>query len=121
MTQNQKVLRQMNALCDRCGARGIPGCSHVSCGGIFVRTKPQSRKEVRIYPPFVYTGKNKRVRYELYDEAVKKNKVGDLVTHFASAPGVGKITYEISKIDETGVYGRVLFDSIRELEPSEVR
>jgi len=46
--------------------------------------------------------------------------VGEEVTHSASAPGTGKVTYRITRIDEEGAWGFVIANSVRELTVAEV-
>lgn len=66
-----------------------------------------------LYPPTVWSTNTERARasgepecipYECYVNAVRNNKVGDVVRAWAGAPGVGHITHRITRIDETGVY-----------------
>ncbi len=55
-----------------------------------------------------------------YLEAMRDNHIGDTVKHFAGAPGIGYIEYMISRMDETGVWGYTLRNTVRELRPEEV-
>ena len=46
--------------------------------------------------------------------------VGEKITHYAGAPGIGRIVYRITREDADGWWGYVIEDTIRELDPSEV-
>jgi hypothetical protein len=48
------------------------------------------------------------------------HEIGQRVTHFAAAPGIGMITYEVALIDDKGVWGRVLKNTIRIASPWEI-
>lgn len=91
----------------------IPGTSRV-------RAWPFTYEQ--IYAPKVYTtpGMDEPVDSELYLKAKAENKVGDEVTHHAGAPGTGYVTWRITRIDDTGVWGFQVENTVRELEPSEV-
>lgn len=78
-------------------------------------------KEELIYPPKVWshntpkaqeTGEPEEIDYDLYLEAKANSKPGDRLTAYAGAPGVGHITREITRIDDTGVYGIVIENTI---------
>lgn len=71
-------------------------------------------KEILIYPPKVFsrntpraheTGEAEEVEYDIYKETVRTKQVGGILLHTAGAPGVGHVKYQITRIDETGVYG----------------
>ena len=57
-----------------------------------------------VYPPKVYQGQQE-VDYECYLHARETKKVGDTLFASAGAPGVGHRIDRITRIDETGVYG----------------
>lgn len=84
--------------------------------------------EKRIYPPtcWSYNGPDGPMDepvekpYECYLHTVATKKVGDTLCAYAGAPGTGRVVHRITRIDETGVYGIVIENTIRELEPWEV-
>lgn len=84
-------------------------------------------QEKRILPPTVWQydepcgDEGQMVPYALYDEVMRNRHVGDELTFYAGAPGTGSITHRITRMDETGVYGVVVSNTIRELTPAEVR
>lgn len=45
---------------------------------------------------------------------------GDKITHWASAPGIGKWVYEVIQVDQEGIWGILLEDTVRELTAEEV-
>ena len=53
------------------------------------------------------------VPYELYLITMRENKVGDKLVHYAGAPGSGKQVLEITRMDDTGVYGKEISNTIR--------
>lgn len=76
-----------------------------------------------IYSPTVYrhTGESfEEVPCESYLDAVANKKVGDVITIHAGAPGCGYVKYRITSIDDEGVCGIVIEDTVRELEAWEV-
>lgn len=82
--------------------------------------------EQLIYPPTVYAWHDgateaREEPYDLYHDTVKNKRVGSRLVHEYAAPGRGYISYEITRIDETGVYGRVLENTLRQLELEDVR
>ena len=89
-----------------------------------MKINTKKRKEVRknmaeeklIYPPTVGDGIGNKIPYESYTNA----KVGQICTVWAGAPGTGKIVHKITRKDETGVYGIVIENTMRMLEPYEV-
>lgn len=81
--------------------------------------------ETRIYGPtcwhrVVLDEPLQEVLNDCYLNAMKHQKVGDEVISWAGAPGTGCIVYEITRMDETGVFGSIVYNNIRELEPWEV-
>lgn len=89
------------------------------------------RKETLIYPPTVFSynwpdgdprhGKvGREISYSLYHDAMKHRSVGDVIRSFASAPGTGYIDQKITRMDDTGVYGYVIEDNVRELTRADV-
>lgn len=86
--------------------------------------------EINLYPPTVWScnwpdghpnhGKVCReIAYDLYERAIVHNRVGDLLYHYASAPGSGSATYRITRITPQGVFAVCIDNTIRELSPSE--
>lgn len=82
--------------------------------------------EINIYPPTVWScnwpdgdtrhGKVMReVSYDLYDHAIVHNRVGDILTHYVSAPGIGYVQYRITRITPQGVFGVKIASTVREL------
>lgn len=53
-------------------------------------------------------------------EILSTIKVGQTLTYTAAAPGTGKVTYRVTRIDEKGAHGFRVKNTIRELQPSEV-
>lgn len=53
-------------------------------------------------------------------EDVGDKKLGDVLAMAVGAPGIGTVTYKITRIDDEGVYGYLLEDNSRILEPWEV-
>lgn len=78
-----------------------------------------------IYPPTVFTFNNPsypegvEVKYDLYEEAMATKKVGDLITHQASAPGCGYTTYRITRMGPNGVFGVIVENTMRVMDPEE--
>lgn len=50
-----------------------------------------------------------------------KYNVGDTYVVSAGAPGTGRWVYKITRKTSTGVYGELVSNTVRELDPSEVR
>ncbi len=75
---------------------------------------PSEPDEVLIYPPRVFAygpvkdGTKTVVDYDKYMETRNQRIVGDYLEHFCNPPGLGKIVYRITRMDETGVYGFVV-------------
>jgi hypothetical protein len=57
----------------------------------------------------------------LYESAVGCVRVGDVVSFSVAAPGVGRVTYRVTTMDDKGIYGVVVNSTVRELRPSEVQ
>ncbi len=53
-------------------------------------------------------------------DEVSKHMIGDDYTQWMAAPGTGKITYRITRIDGQGVWGIETNNTARILEPHEV-
>jgi len=70
-----------------------------------------------LYPPTVYDGEGNEHPYSIYYDTMKNYSVGDTVTSSAAAPGYGKISHRITRMDDTGVYGVETENTIQELEP----
>lgn len=45
---------------------------------------------------------------------------GDTYVTFAGAPGCGRTVYEVTRVDEDGIWGVVQSDTVRILTPGEV-
>ena len=69
-----------------------------------------------IFPRHVYTfrpaGSDNRVEVDRSDE-VALYAVGDTLTAWAGAPGVGRIVYRVTKVDDAGLWGVVVENTIR--------
>lgn len=92
-------------------------------GGSEWRYAGDIEREVLVYPPTCVryvNGEPKSVDYDCYVEAMDNRKVGDVVTAYAGAPGTGHISHRITRMDTSGVYGVVVENTMRELDPSEV-
>ena len=82
--------------------------------------------EQRIYQPIVfrfpspYHQNASPVPCELFHHAMRTKKVGDTVTAFASAPGTGSVSHRITRMDKTGIYGELVSNTTRILDPSEI-
>ncbi|RTK92892.1 MAG: hypothetical protein EKK64_11145 [Neisseriaceae bacterium] len=48
-----------------------------------------------------------------------KYKVGQKVRHHYGAPGIGYIDYEVTKIDDQGVWAKIIANTGRVLDPEE--
>lgn len=57
---------------------------------------------------------------DLYTEGMKKLSVGQVLRQHVCTPGTGYIEYRITRLDETGIYGIEIENTIRELTVSEV-
>jgi hypothetical protein len=57
---------------------------------------------------------------ELLEEYSRTKRVGDTLCSFAGAPGTGRVIERITRMDATGIYGVVVENTMRELEPWEV-
>lgn len=84
--------------------------------------EPEEKKneEEQIYPPKVFNAEGREIEYDLYNTTKAHKKIGDILMHWAGAPGTGYVKYQITRIDDTGVYGIEIENTIRELDPSEV-
>lgn len=54
-------------------------------------------------------------------EYFKKYKVGGKMVVFAGAPGIGKTVYTITRIDDSGMFGKRESSNVRILDPEETR
>lgn len=61
-----------------------------------------------------------RVPCSYYQTLMLRHKVGDLIVYRVDPPGTGRYEWRITRMDSTGVYGIIVFDSVRELEISDV-
>jgi hypothetical protein len=52
---------------------------------------------------------------------IDRHHVGETFTTYVGAPGTGCIVYRITRIDRHGMWGIVLSDTVRILDPAEVR
>ena len=92
--------------------------------------------EKLIYPPTVWSYNHldengqalpghgeicREIPYDCYLDAVKNRKVGDTIAAFAGGPGVGRIVHKITPIDETGVYGVCIENTMRIMQAWEVK
>lgn len=92
--------------------------------GLDMARRAVANQEVLIAPAHCYSFKLQQLlkqRSEVYEEYTRTRKVGDVVRAYAGAPGTGHVDHRITRIDDTGVYGVVVEDTIRELTPEEVR
>lgn len=76
--------------------------------------------EKLLYPPKVYQG-NEEVDYDLFQDTKARKKVGDKLCHTFAAPGCGHVSYEITRIDETGVYAKEIENTLHILSIEECR
>lgn len=83
---------------------------------------------MKLYPPTVITYNDPsdgitpvEIPCTSYLEAVANQKVGDIIRHYAGAPGTGYVDYRITRIDKTGVYASIVRNTMRELQAWEVR
>lgn len=67
-------------------------------------------KEELVLPRTVYSGEGKPIDYS---SEIKRYKVGDYFVSHAGAPGIGKSVHKITKIDQKGVWGTVVSNTIR--------
>ncbi len=75
-------------------------------------------KEELIYPREIWVEGRKIDGAKYYD--IDKLLVEQEVTHFVAAPGTGYIKYVITRIDEQGVWGKEVANTVRELTRREV-
>jgi len=70
-------------------------------------------KEVQIYPKYVWAdnAEGKKL-YSLYTEYSKK-PIGTRTYAEAGAPGIGHVIHEITRIDENGIYGILIENTMR--------
>lgn len=62
----------------------------------------------------------REVPNELFDD-LKTRPAGYKWRTWAGSPGTGSIVYELVRVDESGAYGRVVSNTVRELTASDVR
>jgi len=87
-------------------------------------TEPSEQIEKCLYPHMILDpniSMDEEVPNSLYILAMQNYKVGDKVRHFVSAPGTGHVDYIITKMDEAGVWAIMIENTVRELQPWEVR
>jgi len=74
-----------------------------------------TQTEIEIYPSKVCTfidDKEQIIPYSLYEE-YKNKPIGTRTYASAGAPGIGHIIHEITRIDEKGIYGIVIEDTMQ--------
>lgn len=95
-----------------------------TCGECFASLFPKEEDEEEcIYHAMVFDPEismEKEVISEAYMTAMKYYHVGDKVRHTVSAPGIGFVEYLITRMDEKGIWGVVIANTVRELTPEEV-
>lgn len=81
--------------------------------------------EERVYPPRVWsrntekaqaTGEAEEIDYECYLDARANKKVAYLLVGHAGAPGIGRVVHRITRMDDTGVYGVEIENTIRVMD-----
>lgn len=60
------------------------------------------------------------VPYDLYEDSVRRHKVGDVITHEVAAPGIGRVQYRVTRIDSSGVWAAEVSNTSRELTAADV-
>lgn len=66
--------------------------------------------EILLYPTHVYRfdgARSVRVPYDLYVDH-KNDPTGTKLVHHVAAPGYGHVTYEVTRVNGAGVWGRVV-------------
>ena len=81
--------------------------------------------ETRIYGPHCWQaetldGPLRKIANASYVDAMATMIVGDEISMFAAAPGTGRMVYKITRMDESGVFGVITENTMRDLHPSEV-
>jgi hypothetical protein len=76
-------------------------------------------KVICIYPRYVWADNAEgKKEYDIYHQ-YKDKPIGTRTYADAGAPGVGHIIHEITHIDATGIYGFVVENTMRMMDPSE--
>lgn len=76
--------------------------------------------EELVYPPKVWADNSEGSKpYELYEKH-KNDPVGTILVAFAGAPGIGRISHMITRVDKTGVYGVMIENTMQMLDPEDV-
>lgn len=76
-----------------------------------------------IHPAKVYRHEDeeaKEIPNPCYEQAKQSRSIGDEICIHVSAPGTGHILYSITHIDEHGIYGVIVENTVRELTADEV-
>ena len=100
MTQNNPSIRELRAIVESAGSE------------IF-----ENEVEELLYPPTVFNREMGSHPYKIYNEYMQTKKVDDIIRSHAAAPGYGYTDHRITRMDNTGIYGVKLADTIQELEP----
>lgn len=88
-------------------------------------------EEKRMYPPTVWSYNwldgdprhgevCREIPYSCYRDAMKHRKVGDVISGYYSPPAMGCFSWQITRMDETGVYGIMLTSEWREMTEEDV-
>ena len=80
-------------------------------------TVEEDNSEKLLYPPTVYDGEGNEKSYDIYHTVMNTKRVGDTVSSSAAAPGMGGTVHRITRMDDTGVYGIKIEDSVQIMEP----
>ena len=63
-----------------------------------------------------YTGEGQKIDCS---GDIDRYKPGDHCVIWAGAPGIGRVVYRVTRLDEKGLWGVEVENTIRELDPSE--
>ncbi len=77
----------------------------------------EESREKLLYPPTVYDGEGNEHPYDIYYDVMANKKVGDTVSSEAAAPGYGGTVDRITRMDDTGVYGVQIKNTVQIMEP----
>lgn len=80
-------------------------------------TIEEDGSEKLLYPPTVYDGEGNEHPYDIYHTIMNTKKVGDTVSSSAAAPGMGVTVDRITRMDDTGVYGVQIKNTVQIMEP----
>ena len=95
-----------------------------TCWNKYIVIDEDEPEERCIYYPSILdpnVSMEEEVSNDQYILAMQNYKIGDKVRLFVSAPGIGHYDYQITRMDETGIWGIVVESTARELTPEEVR